>query len=158
MSNTSIKLDEIDKKILSILQKNAKITNAQLSNDIGLSPAPTLERVRKLEQTGVIKSYHARINHELLGINIGVFVQVSFHSHSKNDILSFVQKINLIPEIIECYHVTGSSDILLKVLAKDIANYHEFLLSKLVDIEEIGKMESLVILANYKQSPVFQIE
>ena len=120
MSN--IKLDEIDKKILEILQSNAKITNAQLSIDIGLSPAPTLERVRKLEHLGIIKSYHAAVDNEQLGLGVGVFIQLSLANHKKNDILSFIEKINQIPEIIECHHITGAADFLLKVLAKDVSN------------------------------------
>ena len=155
MSN--IKLDEIDKKILKILQSNAKITNAQLSIDIGLSPAPTLERVRKLEHLGIIKSYHAAVDNEQLGLGVGVFIQLSLANHKKNDILSFIEKINQIPEIIECHHITGAADFLLKVLAKEVSNYQQCILNKLVDIEEIGNMQSLVILATYKNAKVMPI-
>ncbi len=155
--NTPTKLDDIDKKILEILQTNAKITNAQLSIDIGLSPAPTLERVRKLEHLGIIKSYHAAVNSEQLGLGVGVFIQVSLANHKKKDILTFVEKIQQIPEIIECHHITGAADFLLKVLAKDVANYQQFILDKLVDIEEIGNMQSLVVLATYKNAKVMPI-
>ena len=155
--NAPTKLDDIDKKILEILQTNAKITNAQLSIDIGLSPAPTLERVRKLEHLGIIKSYHAVVDNEQLGLGVGVFIQVSLANHKKNDILTFIEKINQIPEIIECHHITGAGDFLLKVLAKDVANYQQFILNKLADIEEIGNMQSLVILATYKNAKVMPI-
>jgi len=153
----SIKLDSIDKKILEILQANAKITNSQLATEIGLSPAPTLERVRKLENLGIIKSYHAEVERELLGIGTAVFVSVSLSGHKKHQIMSFVSQMNAIPEVVECHHITGSGDFLLKILAKDINSYQKLILDKLVDIEEIGNMQSMVILSTYKDSKVMPI-
>ncbi|MCU0416471.1 MAG: Lrp/AsnC family transcriptional regulator [Cytophagaceae bacterium] len=153
----SIKLDQIDKKILDILQSNAKITNSQLAQEIGLSPAPTLERVRKLEQAGIIKSYHAEVDVDQLGLGTAVFVLVSLSGHKKHQILSFVEKINAIPEVVECYHTTGQGDFLLKILSKDISSYQQLILNKLVDIEEIGNMQSMVILSSFKDSKVMPI-
>jgi len=153
----SIKLDSIDKKILEILQANAKITNSQLSTEIGLSPAPTLERVRKLENMGIIKSYHAEVERELLGIGTAVFVSVSLSGHKKHQIMSFVSQMNEIPEVVECHHITGAGDFLLKILAKDINSYQKLILDKLVDIDEIGNMQSMVILSTYKDSKVMPI-
>jgi DNA-binding Lrp family transcriptional regulator len=153
----SIKLDSIDKKILEILQANAKITNSQLATEIGLSPAPTLERVRKLENMGIIKSYHAEVERELLGIGTAVFVSVSLSGHKKHQIMSFVSQMNEIPEVVECHHITGAGDFLLKILAKDINSYQKLILDKLVDIEEIGNMQSMVILSTYKDSKVMPI-
>lgn len=147
-----MKLDPIDKRILEILQDNAKITNSQLAKEIGLSPAPTLERVRKLETSGFIKSYHALVDPVKLGLGVGIFIQISLSNHKKHGIKSFVEKINKIPEVIECYHITGAGDFLLKVLSKDITSYQQFILDKLIDMEEIGNMQSMVILANYKNS------
>ena len=88
-----LKLDELDKKILNILQRNAKITNAQLSQDIGLSPAPTLERVKKFEQSGLIKSYHAELDTEMLGLGVQMFVQVMLKGHNKRNIDHFMAAI-----------------------------------------------------------------
>lgn len=153
----SIKLDSIDKKILEILQANAKITNSQLATEIGLSPAPTLERVRKLENMGIIKSYHAEVERELLGIGTAVFVSVSLSGHKKHQIMSFVSQMNEISEVVECHHITGSGDFLLKILAKDINSYQKLILDKLVDIEEIGNMQSMVILSTYKDSKIMPI-
>ncbi|MFL5728559.1 MAG: Lrp/AsnC family transcriptional regulator [Cytophagaceae bacterium] len=151
------KLDPIDRKILEKLQANAKITNSQLAQEIGLSPAPTLERVRKLENMGLIKSYHARIDTGKLGLGVSIFVQVSLSSHKKNQIKSFVDKINKIPEVVECHHITGAGDFLLKVITKDIASYQELILEKLVDIEEIGNMQSMVILSTFKDNQVMPL-
>ncbi|GAL83795.1 AsnC family transcriptional regulator [Sporocytophaga myxococcoides] len=156
MQNIS-KLDPIDRQILEKLQANAKITNSQLAQEIGLSPAPTLERVRKLENAGLIKSYHAQVDTEKLGLGVGIFILISLSSHKKNQIKSFVEKINNIPEVIECHHITGSGDFLLKVLTHNISSYQELILEKLVDIEEIGNMQSMVILSTYKDSKVMPI-
>lgn len=157
MINQPIKLDQIDKKILEILQSNAKITNSQLAQEIGLSPAPTLERVRKLENGGLILSYHAEIDVKQMGLGTGVFVLISLSGHKKNQIMSFVDKVNKIPEVIECHHITGSGDFLLKVLTRDISSYQQLILNTLVDIEEIGNMQSMMILSTFKNSKVMPI-
>lgn len=149
-----MKLDAIDRLILEKLQQNAKITNSQLAQDIGLSPAPTLERVRKLENSGLIKSYHAELDPEKIGLGVSIFLQVSLSGHKKHQIMSFVEKINNIPEVIECHHITGTGDFLLKVITKDMSSYQVLILDKLVDIEEIGNMQSMVVLSSFKDSKV----
>lgn len=153
----TLKLDKIDRKILEILQADAKITNAQLSKEIGLSPAPTLERVKKLETSGLIKSYHAQLDTQMLGLGVSIFILISLSSHKLNQINTFIDKINALPEVIECHHITGSGDFLLKVLTTDIPSYQKLILEKLSQIEEIGNMQSMVVLANYKQSKVMPI-
>ena len=152
-----IKLDKIDRKILEILQADGKITNAQLSKEIGLSPAPTLERVKKLETSGLIKSYHAQLDTQMLGLGVSIFILISLSSHKLNQINTFIEKVNKIPEVIECHHITGSGDFMLKVLTTDIPSYQKLILDKLSQIEEIGNMQSMVVLANYKQSKVMPI-
>lgn len=153
----SIKLDLIDKKILEILQKDGKITNAQLSKDIGLSPAPTLERVKKLETSGLIKSYHAELDKEKIGIGVTVFVLISLSSHKLNQISSFAEKMNKIDAVVECYHITGQGDFLLKILAKDIPSYQKLILEELSQIEEIGNMQSMISLSSFKESKVLPL-
>ncbi|MCC5921742.1 MAG: Lrp/AsnC family transcriptional regulator [Cyclobacteriaceae bacterium] len=148
----NIKLDRIDRKILEILQKQAKITNAQLSKDIGLSPAPTLERVKKLENSGLIKSYHAKLDTEKLGLGVNTFVQVSLKGHNKSNIDSFVDQINHIDEIIECHHITGTGDFILKVIAKDISSYQKLMLERVSEIAEVDGMQSMIILSTFKDS------
>ena len=95
-TNPALKLDKTDRKILEILQSNAKITNAQLSKDIGLSPAPTLERVKKLENSGIIKSYHAILDTNHIGLGVNTFVLVTLKGHNKKNIDHFIDKINKI--------------------------------------------------------------
>lgn len=151
------KLDQIDHKLLEILQSNGKITNAQLSKDVGLSPAPTLERVKKLEQSGIIKSYHAQIEREKVGLGVMTFVQVTLSGHRKSITEAFVKRISEIPEIIECHHVTGSCDFLLKVIAKDISSYQKLIMDSINEIEEVANTQTMVILSTFKESKVLPI-
>ncbi|MBV6641651.1 MAG: Lrp/AsnC family transcriptional regulator [Cyclobacteriaceae bacterium] len=153
----SVKLDEIDRKILEILQTNAKITNAQLSKDIGLSPAPTLERVKKLENSGIIKSYHAQLDTDKIGLGVHTFVQVTLKGHNKKNIDIFLGEINKIPEVVECHHITGTGDFILKVIAKDISSYQYLMLEKVSEIEVVDSLQSMVILSTFKDSKVIPV-
>jgi DNA-binding Lrp family transcriptional regulator len=155
--SAGIKLDKIDRRILEILQRNAKITNARLSEEIGLSPAPTLERVKKLELSGIIKSYHAKVDSEVVGLGVNTFVQVSLKGHNKTNIEAFLKSIENIDEIIECHHVTGSGDFLLRVIAKDITSYQKLMLEKVSEIPEVDNMQSMVILSTFKDRKVLPI-
>ena len=151
------RLDEIDKKILEILQARAKITNARLSEEIGLSPAPTLERVKKLEQMGIIDSYHAKLNVEKLGLGVTTFVLVTLRGHNKVNIESFVAHIKKVREVIECHHITGAGDFILKVVAKDFASYQKLMLERVSDIKEVDNLQSMVVLSTFKDSKVIPI-
>jgi len=155
--STPIKLDPTDKKILEILQENGKITNAQLAQDVGLSPAPTLERVRKLENSGLIKSYHAEVDTNKLGLGVSIFLLVTLSGHKKSQVMSFVDQINQVPEVIECHHITGTGDFLLKILTKDMTTYQALILDKLVEIDQMGNMQSMVVLSTFKDSKVMPI-
>lgn len=154
---SAIKLDKIDRKILEILQANAKITNAQLSKEIGLSPAPTLERVKKLEVSGIIKSYHAKLDPAAIGLGVTTFVHVTLIGHNKRNIEAFLEQINKVDEIIECHHITGSGDFILKVISKDITSYQNLMLDKVSEIKEVDNMQSMVILSTFKDSKVLPV-
>ena len=154
---TKIKLDPTDRKILEILQSNAKITNANLATKIGLSPAPTLERVKKLENSGVIKSYHAMLNTDTVGLGVSTFVMVSLKGHNKDNIDKFIQSIEEIAEIIECHHITGSGDFILKIISSDISSYQRLMLEKVSNIDVVDNMQSMVILSTFKNSKVMPI-
>lgn len=142
---------------MHILQSSAKITNAQLSKEIGLSPAPTLERVKKLEMSGILKSYHAKVDTEKIGLGVSTFVLVSLKGHNKENIDNFLQEINKIDEIIECHHITGSGDFMLRIIAKDIASYQRLMLEKVSNITVVDNMQSMVILSTFKDSKVIPI-
>jgi Lrp/AsnC family leucine-responsive transcriptional regulator len=148
------KLDKTDLKILHILQENSKITNLDLSKKIGLSPAPTLERVKKLENTDIIKSYHAKINQQGIGLNVKTFVQVSLAWQKDNALNNFMAKVQEIDEIVECYIITGEADFLMKIVCKDIPTYEQLLFKTLSQIEEIERLKTLMTLSTIKDSSV----
>ncbi|MEC8679779.1 MAG: Lrp/AsnC family transcriptional regulator [Bacteroidota bacterium] len=153
-----MKIDRTDKKILEILQKNAKITNAKLSQEIGLSPAPTLERVRKLEARGIISGYHAKLNMSKVGLGVSTFVMVSLKGHNKKNIDSFLDKIKDVENIVECHHITGSGDFILRIVAEDIESYQELMLDKVSEIEVTDSLQSMVILSTFKDNKVIPVQ
>lgn len=148
------KLDKTDLKILHILQENSKITNLDLSKKIGLSPAPTLERVKKLEQQFIIESYHAKVNQQSIGLNVKTFVQVSLAWQKDNALNNFMAKVQEIDEIVECYIITGEADFLMKIVCKDIPTYEQLLFKTLSQIEEIERLKTLMTLSTIKDSSV----
>jgi Lrp/AsnC family leucine-responsive transcriptional regulator len=155
--HSNIKLDQLDRSILKTLQKNGKITNKDLAEEIGLSPAPTLERVKKLEKSGIIKSYHAELDSQKLGLGVNTYIQISLKGHNKTNIDIFTKTIDKIDEVIECHHVTGSGDFLLRVVAKDIPSYQLFMLEKISDIEVVASLQTMVILSTFKDTKAIPI-
>ena len=157
IQSSRVKLDKIDRKILEILQSNAKITNAQLSKDIGLSPAPTLERGKKLETSGIISSYHAKLDTDKVGLGVQTFVQVTLKGHNKKNIDLFLNEINNIREVIECHHITGTGDFILKIISSDIQAYQKLMLEKVSEIEVVDGLQSMIILSTFKDSKVMPV-
>lgn len=153
-----MKLDEIDLKILRRLQQNGKITNLQLSKDIGLSPAPTLERVKKLEKNEYISSYHALVNEEKMGLGLTAFMQISLIRQRDNAINDFLEKIRQIDEVMECYNVTGQADYLLKIIVQDIKAFDVLVKEKLAPIEQILNMQSMVVICKDKNSKILPLD
>lgn len=155
--NLGVKLDVIDLKILRILQEKGRITNLQLSNEIGLSPAPTLERVKKMESNGIIEGFHAQVNESLLGMGIKAFISISLERQVDGSIVTFKDKINAIPEVQECYQITGNADYILKVTVRDIPAFEQLISNRLGKIEEIGQMQTMMILSKVKDSKVVHL-
>lgn len=151
-------LDKIDFHILRLLQENGRITNLQLSQEIGLSPAPTLERVRKLENNHFIKSYHALVDEEKLGLGIKTFIQVSLDFHQSNTIQLFLDVIKDIKEITECHHVTGQCDFLLKVYVQDIKSYERLIMDKISKINVVKNFQTMMIMSTNKKEPIVPLE
>ena len=152
-----LKLDATDRKILEILQRNSNITNAQLAIEIGLSPAPTLERVKKLEQTKIIKSYHAAVDLASVGLGVSTFVMVTLKGHNKENIEKFMEAMEKIEEVVECHHLTGQADFILKVVSPDIPAYQKLMLEKVSNIDVVDNMQSMVILSTFKDTKVVPI-
>lgn len=154
---SKLKLDKIDHSILEILQSRGKITNAQLSKEVGLSPAPTLERVKKLETSGIIESYHAQLNRRKIGLGVMTFVQVTLSGHRKAITEQFINTVNSVPQIIECHHVTGSCDFLLKVISEDMDAYQRLITDTINEIEVVAGTQTMVILSTIKNSKVLPV-
>ena len=152
-----IKLDLTDRKILELLQANSNITNAQLAHEVGLSPAPTLERVKKLETAGVIRSYHAVVDATSVGLGVSTFVMASLKGHNKDNITKFMKAIENIKEIVECHHVTGQADFILKIICTDIPAYQNLMLEKVSNIEVVDNLQSMVILSTFKDTKMVPI-
>lgn len=157
MAAEKLKLDGVDLKILKILQDDGRISNLELSQMIGLSPAPTLERVKKLEKAGIIKGYQAVLDLYRLGLGTETFMQVSLAYNKQNAIDNFMEQISRIDEIIECYQITGASDFILRILVKDVSAYEQLVREKLSHVTEITNMQTMVILSTIKKTRPFYI-
>lgn len=151
------KLDAIDYKILLLLQQDGRITNLELSNRVGLSPAPTLERVKKLERARIIEGYHARVNRQKMQLGISVFIQVTLSRQVDNVINKFKQRIAEVAEIVECYQITGNADFMLRIVVSDMPAFEKLISEKLSKMDEIGSMHSSVIISEVKQSKVLPL-
>lgn len=133
------RLNATDKKILEILQTDAKITNVELAAKVGISPPAMLERVKKLESSGIIEKYVALVNPQKVGRETFAMVSVSLTQHQLPTINLFVKEINKLEEVLECFHVTGKEDFLLKVVVKNIPDYEKFILEKLTKIKGVDR-------------------
>jgi Lrp/AsnC family leucine-responsive transcriptional regulator len=153
-----MKLDEIDKQILNLLQDNAKITNLELSKKIGISPPAMLERVKRLEKKHLIKKYVAILNPDKLGKNIIGIISVSLNAHQLNSIDSFTKQINKFDEVLECYHIAGEEDFILKIITSSIKDVEEFLLKKLTKIPGVAKVNTKFVLSTVKCITKINIE
>ena len=146
-----VKIDELDRKILELLQRNGRMTNRELAQRIAMSPSPTLERVKKLERAGVIQGYTALVDPAKVGIGIFTFVQVTLVRHGKASVVAFIKAVADMPEVLECYHITGPADFLLKVGVKDIMAYEDFILHKLTEAPGVQNLQTLVVLSTIKR-------
>ncbi|MEA2783216.1 MAG: Lrp/AsnC family transcriptional regulator, leucine-responsive regulatory protein [Rhodospirillaceae bacterium] len=140
MSNRS--LDAIDAKIVRELQLDARITNVELSERVGLSPTPCLRRIKALEKSGVIKSYTALVDESAVGLPVSVFVSVSLERQIEPALELFEAQIQGQPEILECYLMTGDSDYLLRVVTSDLMAYERFLKQHLTRIPGVANIRS----------------
>ena len=133
-------MDETDQKIINELQKNARLTNNELADKVHLSPSPCLRRVRKLEESGLIKGYTAIIDCEKYGLPVSVFVSITVESPSS--MVEFEKAIHKFDEITDCYLMTGSCDYLLKVVSHDLKSYEYFIREKMAHVPGVANLES----------------
>ena len=145
-----MKLDKTDIKILEILQNNGRITNAQLAAEIGISPPGMLDRVKRLETAGVIQKYVPMVNPTKVGKGIMATVLISLAVHQIPSLDRFTEEINRLDDVLECYHITGEDDFLLKIAVADIQAYENFVINKLTKIKGINKIKTSFILSTVK--------
>lgn len=150
-------LDNTDKKILSILQNDGRITNSRLAQEIGLSPPAALERVRRLEASGVIEKYVALLNREKAGYNIQTIVMVGLSHHQIPSLQNVKERLTEMDEVLECHQLTGEVDFLLKVVVQDMASYTDFVNNKLSGIPGIQNVKTSFILDTLKHSTSLQL-
>ncbi|MBS7375667.1 MAG: Lrp/AsnC family transcriptional regulator [Muribaculaceae bacterium] len=143
-------LDQTDLKILRILQQNARLTNKELAAQVNLSTTPVFERLKRLERNGYIKKYVAVLDAEKLNRGFIVFCNVKMRRLSKEIARDFMERMLNIPEVTECYNISGQFDYMLKIHAPDMRYYQEFVLNQLGTIENLGSLESTFVMDTVK--------
>jgi len=152
-----VSLDATDITILNVLQLNAKANIKEIALKVGLTQTPTYERIKRLEKLGVIEKYIAVVNKTKVGFTIEVFCQVTLQVHSKELINKFELSVQRMHEVMECFHVAGNYDYLLKVVVKDMKSYQLFLKNKLSVLDSVSNVQSTFILSATKSNAVLQI-
>ncbi|TDQ64364.1 DNA-binding Lrp family transcriptional regulator [Maritalea mobilis] len=148
--NNSLKIDQIDGKILELLQKNSRISNQEIANQVGSSVSSVWRRINALEEAGVIQGYGLTVSPEKMGYQETILLQISLQRHSDDYIEQFIQLVESIPEILECYATTGEYDYVLKVLATDMRAFHRFVRNSLMRQPFISKTYSQVVMDKIK--------
>ena len=151
------KLDHIDRKILSILQKNAKVSMQDLSEAVGLSASPCLRRVKLMEEAGIIRGYVALVEQKSVGLPISVFASVKLERQRESELDRFAAAITAWPEVVECYLMTGHRDFLLRIVVPDLEAYDRFLKARLTRLEGVASIESSFALEQTKYTNVLPI-
>jgi Lrp/AsnC family leucine-responsive transcriptional regulator len=147
-----LQIDDIDRKILVALQKDAHMTIDRLSELVGLSQSPCARRVRLLRDRGVVKAYVAVVDQIKVGLPVSVFVSIKLERQREDELDGFQAAVSRWPEIVECYLMTGSRDYLLRVVVKDLQSYEVFLKQKLTRVEGVASIESSFALSQIKHS------
>ena len=145
-------IDSTDKAILNLLQENAKYTIKELAAKLNLTATPIFERIKRLENDGYILSYNAKIDRKKIGLSLVSYCNVSLKSHETSFIEKFEKDIIQFDEVIECYHIAGMYDYLLKIMVKNMDEYHYFVANKLASIENIGQVQSAFVMTEVKSS------
>jgi len=151
-NNSSVVLDEIDLRLLKMLQTNSSLTTKELAVKVNLSTTPVFERVKKLEKSGFIKSYVAVLDAEKLNKGLMVFCNITLKEHTREIGNQFVEDIVSLSEVVECYNISGDYDFLLKILVKDMKEYQNFVLNHLGSVKNIGSAQSTFVMGEIKNS------
>lgn len=145
-------LDNMDISILRLLQQNARITVKEISDKVHLSTTPVHERIKRMEESGVIKQYATLVDHTKVNKALMVICYVSLKEHSKSAGDRFIKRIQELHEVIECYNISGEFDFMLKVVAENMDAYYDFHVNKLSQIENMGHVQSVFVMGIIKQT------
>ena len=156
--NMPIILDPIDKRILAALQQDASLSNVALAERVGLSPSPCLTRVRALERAGVIACRVALLDAGVLGPNLSVFIQIGLERQTKPRLDAFESAITALPEVMECYLMTGDSDYLIRVMVRDAAALQHLIVERLAKIEGVASIRSSFALKQVKSNTALPLD
>jgi Lrp/AsnC family transcriptional regulator, leucine-responsive regulatory protein len=151
-------LDAIDRRILRLLQENGRMTNAALADAVGLTATPMLQRIKKLEQSGVITRYAAIVDRFAVGRRTLAYVMVKLTEHRLPTHTRFVEAVCAFPEVLECHHVAGDEDFVLKVVVRDIEEYEAFLLHKLTRVPGIDRVKTTFVLSTRKGETAIPVD
>lgn len=148
------RLDEIDRKLLRLLQENSRQTVKELASEVSLTVTPTFERQKRLERDGFIKRYTAVVDYQKLGNSVIVLCNIRLKQHTHDLIQQFMDTVQNIDQITECYNTTGDFDFQIKVYARDMQAYQDFMLNTLGNIDCIGSLHSVIVIGEIKNSHV----
>lgn len=151
-NENSSHLDDKDLAILRLLQENAKITVREIAAKVHLSPTPVHERIKRMENEGIIRQYATLLDHQKVGKRLVVICYVSLKEHSKQAGLSFIQSIHDLQEVTECYSISGEFDFMLKVIVENMDVYYDFHVNKLSQIRNVGHVQSIFVMGIIKQT------
>lgn len=154
MEKKSEGLDAVDRAILHQLQEDASRTTKEIAAQLDLTTTPVFERIKRLEREGYIKGYTALLDRRKIGMQLLVFCDVSLKEHNRDYLLNFEKAVVELPEVLECHHVTGEYDYMLKIAVRDMDAYQRFIKEKLAILENIGRVQSHFVMTEVKNSTV----
>jgi Lrp/AsnC family transcriptional regulator, leucine-responsive regulatory protein len=146
----NLELDAIDRRIISTLQENGRLSNVELADSVGLSPSPCLRRVRRLEHQGYIEAYRAVLQRRLVGLGLTVFIGVKIEGHANNKAEAFQEAVVAMPETISCHLIAGDIDYLIEVVVPDLDHYQRYLVDKLLNLPIVREVRSYIAIQTLK--------
>lgn len=150
-------LDSTDLGILNLLQQNGRLTNKELAHNLNRTISPIFDRRRRLEELGYIKRYVAILDWEKISSGIVAFPQIILNTHNEGALSSFQKSVVALPEVLECYHITGNYDFMLKIIIPDMQAYNVFLRQKIATLENVGNVHSSLVISQSKAETMLPI-
>ncbi|MDE6584790.1 MAG: Lrp/AsnC family transcriptional regulator [Anaeroplasmataceae bacterium] len=154
----TFRLDEYDKKIVELLQKDSSISNIELSKKVGLAPSSCLLRVKNLKEQKILKQFTVIVDEKLLGFQITCFAKVYIHPLNRENYQAFIDEAKNTPEIVECYTITGDASFLLKIVAKNFEYYRDFVFDKLLKAPYVSNIDTSIVVSSEKESTTIPLE